>query len=146
VDVDGSVRIQPHFTDVVRWHQQRLTIDEQTAWSDLEEQLFEQQRRLRSECHVELHIVHWTVQGSGAAFERLLHPRFRAELISRLNHRRPGSDPLTWTMGVDPVIDPLQLARWRQQKTPLGAFLRELDEFAPHVDTMFGTSAGGPHP
>jgi DNA repair protein SbcD/Mre11 len=146
VDADGAVRIQPHFTDVVRWHQQRLTIDEQTTSSDLEEQLFEQQRRLRLEGQVELHIVCWTLQGSGAAFERLLHPRFRAELISRMNHRRPGNNPLIWTMGIDPVVAPQQLARWRQQNTPLGIFLRELDELAPQIGQMFGTSADGPHP
>jgi DNA repair protein SbcD/Mre11 len=146
VDADGAVRIQPHFTDLVRWHQSRLTIDDEVSWSGLEDQLSQQQRRLRLESQVELHIVHWTVQGSGAAFERLLHPRFRAELISRLNHRRSGNDALTWTMAVDPVVAPQQLARWRQQNTPLGAYLRELDELAPRIDGMFGTSTVGPHP
>jgi DNA repair protein SbcD/Mre11 len=146
VDADAAVRIQPHFTDVVRWHQQRVSIDEQTQWIDLEAQLLEQQRRLRFESQVELNIVHWTVQGSGPALETLLHPRFRTQLVSRLNHRRPGSDPVIWTMAVEPVVDPQQLARWRQQKTPLGAYLRELDELAPQIETMFGASAGGAHP
>jgi DNA repair protein SbcD/Mre11 len=146
VDADAAISIQPHFTDVVRWHQLRVTLDEQTVWPDLEAQLLDQQRRLRFESHVELHLVHWTVQGSGAAFEKLLQPRFRAELIGRMNRGQPGSDRFTWTIAVEPVVEPDQLVVWRQQETPLAAFLRELDDLAPQMDGMFGTSTGGAHP
>ena len=123
-----------------------MTVDDETSWSDLESQLVEQQSRLRSDRGVQLHLVHWTVQGSGAAFERLLHPRITGELIHRLNRRRSENEAVFWTLEIEPVFDSEQPALWRQLTTPLGEHTRVLDEIAHRMDEMFGSSADKMHP
>lgn len=146
VDEWGTVCIEPRFTDVVRWHQLRLTIDEAASWPNLESQLAEQHAALRSENGAVLHLVHWTVQGNGTALEKLLHPRHRADLTSRLNRQRQQSEAMVWTTAIEPVVETHHHELWRALKTPLGAYVRELDEMTPQLDGMFGLCAGGPHP
>lgn len=146
VDQDGGVKIHPVLTDVVRWHQQRVTIGDDTSWSELEHQCKALQSQLPTNAGVDLHLVTWSATGEDPAAQQLLEPHDQAALIARLNADASSHAPAIWTVAINTQLDPQQRLRRQQGATPLSIFLQELDELAPQVPAMFGTVADGPHP
>jgi DNA repair protein SbcD/Mre11 len=143
VEHDGTVRIQPLFTDVIRWHHQRIAVDPRRSWQELVEHLKQQQARLRTDPQVEVHLATWTLTGGGPALQRLLQPESQAELTRTLDQLGAAAPVPVCATAIHVVFDEQQREEWKHQPGLRGDFLRELERVSPRLHRSFASSAEG---
>ncbi|MEK6233323.1 MAG: hypothetical protein N2C14_01275, partial [Planctomycetales bacterium] len=128
VRVDAAGRPQPSFvaTDVARWYNPRLGIEEDATEEDLRQALARRMQALSDEASGADLLVNWTITGCGDLMRRLRGGDMAAELTAWLREefgdRRPGA----WCNQV--VIEPPARfpASAYGEQTILGDFLREV--------------------
>lgn len=132
VEVDGGdVRLSPVWTDVVRWHRPRTPIDQLETLDDLIGAFDELAGELSSAGPDRIHIVLWTLSGSGPLHSELRRPDAVPDLVESL--RRQHADELApgmvWLEQLDVETRPRRdLESLRQQQDLLGDLLRLAEE------------------
>jgi DNA repair exonuclease SbcCD nuclease subunit len=136
VQVDETDRVRTTFipTDAVRYLDERVTVDETTAYEQLFEILTQRVAELLVDPFGPELVVRFSIVGSRALAERLRPGRWSAELVSRLRGEHGAKRPAAWTVSVEApsaldVPDELY-----DEKTLLGEYLRTVRHFLESPD------------
>jgi len=137
----GAVTLTPVWTDVVRWHRARTSIDSMEAFEDLVGAFGEIAGKLRSNAPDRMHVVRWALTGSGPIHAEISRPGASTELSDTLRSaegiRSDGG--VVWLEHVDVNTSPTRdMERLRQQPDYLGDMLR----LAAHVAERPPATAG----
>ncbi len=128
VSTNDEGRLHTSFvtTDVLRWQNERLVVDEATSVADLEQMIGERMRSLVAAAGDLDTIVSWTISGTGSIISHLRRPGANADLLSTLRRQYGEGTPVIWTATLDvDSTGPLDPA-WYEQESILGDFLRAL--------------------
>lgn len=127
VSDSGSATLVPIWTDVVRWHRARTDIGGMEAIEDLVGAYGELAGELRGRAADRVHLVRWTLTGSGPLHDQLSRPGAKGELADALRAAegiRTDGSPV-WLERVEGATLPaLDIDRLRQQPDWLGDMLR----------------------
>lgn len=137
VNDSGTVEMEPLWTDVVRWHRHRTSIDDMASFDDLTADFEQIVGNIRLAAPNRLNIVRWTLFGSGPLHALLNAAGAEAELRSALRTEhgvREQGNPV-WLERIDVATHPTHdVDRLRQQPDYLGDMLglaAGLDQWLP---------------
>jgi hypothetical protein len=143
VDVDEAlqVRTTPVATDVIRWLQERIVVDQRTTAEDLETLLRERMHTLVETIPGIDLMVSWTVSGSGPILGRLRRGSLAADLLERLRREYGFGPPAAWSVSLESEAEETLPADWYQQQTIRGDFLRAVQHLETHPSEPLGLEA-----
>ena len=129
VDVSptGSVSITPVWTDAVRWHRARTAIDSFESVDDVIAAFDDISSRTAAEAPDRLHVVLWTLTGSGKLHDSLRRSDVVAGLVQSLReqHAPEPSPGAIWLQRLELATRPMRdIIELRKQQDLLGDFLR----------------------
>jgi hypothetical protein len=128
---DRAIRTQFTPTDCVRWHTERLAIEEDATLDGVRRQLTDRVKQLKAEVESRPLIVTWKLRGgahlAGPAGRRDLAAEWQEWL--RKEFFLAGSKPVLWTSSVE-LDQPNLPDAWFDEESMLGDFLRNLQELA----------------
>jgi hypothetical protein len=124
VDAQGQVRSSPFATDVLRWHHERITIDDEVTREQLSGLLRARVQALLETLPGTDMMISWSLEAVGPLASQLRRGRLAAELLETLRREYGYGKPALWSASLD-VLPPATLpAAWYQQETILGEYLR----------------------
>lgn len=123
----GTIDLHPVWTDVVRWHRARSSIDGLEAIDELVGAFAELAGNLRGTAADRMHIVRWTLTGNGPLHAALNRPGAGPELCDTLRAaegiRAEGG--VVWLERIELATGPARdMERLRNQQDYLGDILR----------------------
>lgn len=124
VDEARQARISLIPTDVMRWQNERVVVDEKSTRDDLETMLRERMHTLVETIPRTDLLVSWTVAGCGPLLGRLRRGRLGAELLDRLRSEYGFGPPAAWSVSLVAESDDVLPPEWYEQETLRGDFLR----------------------
>ncbi len=127
VSEDGTVDLEPIWTDVVRWHRLRTKIDDIESIDEVLGALAEQAGSLRGTAADRVHIARWMLTGSGPLHEELGRPGKVQELCdaARAAEGIRAEGGIVWLERIDLSTRPVRdMGRLRTQQDYLGDVLR----------------------
>lgn len=128
---DRTIRTQFTPTDVIRWHTERLAIEEEATLDGVRRHLTERVKQLKAEAESRPLVVTWKLRGAA----HLAGPAGRRDLAAewqewlRKEFFLVGSKPVLWTNSVE-LDQPDLPDAWFDEESMLGDFLRNLRELA----------------
>ncbi|MGD8331055.1 MAG: DNA repair exonuclease [Acidobacteriota bacterium] len=131
VSLAGSVSLSPVWTDTVRWHRARTSIEQLDSLDDAMGAFAEVVSRTAAEAPDRLHIVLWTLTGSGPMHGTLRRDEVVADLVHALRYQhapepRAGA---VWLQRLDVETRPRRdIGELRKQQDLLGDLLRLAQE------------------
>ncbi len=127
IDDGGRVELEPIWTDVARWHRVRTSIDGLEAIDDLIGAFAELSGSIRGCAPNRIHLVRWTLTGSGPLHAELSRPATETDLCHLLRTAqtiRAEGDPV-WLERLDITTSAAHdVERLRRQQDYLGDMLR----------------------
>lgn len=131
VQVDDHGQARPTFvaTDSVRWMSEQVTLDDSSTREDLERKLTEHVQALKDSAHKNDLLVSWQIGGSGPVMAELRKGVLRDDLLDWLRVEHGLASPAAWTVAIE--VEPAASipARWLEQETILGDFLRAVKQY-----------------
>ena len=131
VAANGSVTMSPVWTDTVRWQRARTSISDFESLDDVLGAFAEISSEAAAEAPNRLHIVLWTLTGSGPVHTDLRRPGVVAELVEALRDEH-APEPLAgaiWLQRLEADTRPARdIEELRKQQDLLGDLLRLADE------------------
>lgn len=142
----GRVDIEAVWTDTVRWHRQRASIEGLESTEELIGLYAALAGELRSEAPDRMHIVRWELVGSGPLHAELSRPAVEQDLADALRAsegiRNEGG--VVWLERIDLATRPERdVARLRQQQDYLGDMLRLAEGLCEGPPAAAGAGAAG---
>jgi DNA repair exonuclease SbcCD nuclease subunit len=131
VTADRTMRTQFVATDSVRWHTERLTIEDDATLDSMRTLLADRVKQIRTEAEPRPLIVTWKLQGGA----HLAGPAGRRDLAAewqdwlRKEFFLVNKKPSLWTLAVE-LDQPELPAAWFDEESMLGDFLRNLRELS----------------
>jgi hypothetical protein len=128
---DRTIRTQLLATDSVRWHTERLAIEDDVSLEDARRLLSERAEQLTAEAEARPLLVTWKLRGGSS----LAGPAGRRDLAAewqqwlRKEFFLKNNKPALWTLAVE-LDQPELPAAWFEEESMLGDFLRDLRQVA----------------
>jgi len=126
VDAERHVRTTLIPTDVMRWQQERIVVDESTSRDDLEFLLNERMRTLVETIPEMDLLVSWTIVGSGPLLAELRRGVLAEQLLEALRTEFGFGPPAAWSLSLAAEPTAVLPPEWYEQQTIRGDFLRQL--------------------
>ncbi|HMC10325.1 MAG TPA: hypothetical protein VKH44_03510 [Pirellulaceae bacterium] len=129
VSADRAIRTQFAPTDAIRWHTERVAIEDDATLDSMRKLLIDRVKQLRAEADARPLIVTWKLRGgahlAGPAGRRDLAAEWQEWL--RKDFFLANNKPVFWTLAVE--LDQPELPEaWFEEESMLGDFLRNLKE------------------
>lgn len=121
----GTRRIE---TGSIRWHLERLAIDDSTNWEGFRRRVHLRTTEILSQSRADAVCFRWTVAGHGPVIERLTQPDECQRLEQELRSAATAGHSSAWRVELQPEPDAVQESRWRREGTAFGAFVRTIDD------------------
>ena len=127
ISAERTIRTQFVPTDAVRWHTERVAIEEDATLDTAKKSLADRVKQLRAEADSRPLIVTWKLRGG----EHLAGPAGRRDLAAewqewlRKDHFLVNNKPGLWTQAVE-LDQPNLPEGWFEEESMLGDFLRNL--------------------
>ncbi len=134
VDHQRHVRTSLVPTDVMRWHDERIVVDEETTRDGLETLLRERMHTLVESAPGTALLVAWTVAGMGPIVGRLRRGAEAAELLDWLRVEYGFGPPAAWSISLRVESADVLPPEWFEQETILGDFLRSVRQYEVNSD------------
>lgn len=147
VDVERNTRATFVATDVLRWEDQPLAVNEGTTRDDLRREMDQRVDALRQKSPGTDLLVSWRIAGRGDVVEHLRHGTLGMELLGRLRERFGRTAPIAWSVGITVEPPTGYPAAWYEEDTIRGEFLRQLRGLEHDADEPLGLERcflGGP--
>ena len=123
VDAQQSSRTSLITTDSIRWHSERLLIDDATTRDDLEMRLRERLHALQESASNVPLLLSWNLSGKGALAVQLRRGTLAADLLAWLRAEYGHGQVAAWSVSLDvESTEPLP-PEWYEQETIRGDFL-----------------------
>jgi hypothetical protein len=129
LDENGRARTSLLPTDVIRWLDERLAVDENAGRKDIEAALHQRMHALREAVPKIDLLVGWTLAGSGPLAAELRHGPLAAELLAGLRNEYGSATPAAWSVSLEAEPAEALPASLYEQETILGDFLRGLRQY-----------------
>jgi DNA repair exonuclease SbcCD nuclease subunit len=129
LDENGRARTSLLPTDVIRWLDERLAVDENAGRKDIEAALHQRMYALREAVPKIDLLVGWTLAGSGPLLAELRHGPLAAELLAGLRSEYGSATPATWSVSLEAEPAEALPASLYEQETILGDFLRGVRQY-----------------
>lgn len=126
VDQQGQGRTSLAPTDVIRWLDERVVVDEATTRDGLEMLLRERMQTLIETTPAVDLLISWTVAGGGPLPVRLRRGGLDAELLGWLQSEYGSGPPAAWSVSLEVECSAALPPEWYEQETIRGDFLREV--------------------
>jgi len=145
VSTSGSITLSPVWTDAVRWHRGRSSIDRYESIDDVITAFDEISSRTAAEAPDRFHIMLWTLMGSGKVHDSLRRADTVAGLLQSLRERHapepaPGA---IWLQRLDVATRPMRdIEELRKQQDLLGDLLRLAEEARENPPAMSPSEIG----
>ena len=123
----GSVKLQPIWVDVVRWHRVRTQIDDLESMDELIGTFAELSGTARGEAPDRTHMFQWTLTGHGPLHRELVRPGAAEDLRDGLRDREfdARAEGIVWLQRLDVITRPVRhIQRLREQQDYVGDLLR----------------------
>lgn len=123
----GRAELEAVWTDTVRWHRKRTAIDDMTGTDELLGAYAEIAGELRSGAPDRMHLVRWTLSGSGPLHAQLARPAIEQDLADavRASEGIRGEGGVVWLERIELATRPERdVERLRGQQDYLGDMLR----------------------
>jgi DNA repair exonuclease SbcCD nuclease subunit len=127
ISAERTIRAQFVPTDAVRWHTERVSMEEDATLDSVKKILADRVKQLRAEADSRPLIVTWKLRGG----EHLAGPAGRRDLAAewqewlRKDHFLANNKPTLWTQAVE-LDQPNLPEGWFEEESMLGDFLRNL--------------------
>ncbi|HJO03788.1 MAG TPA: DNA repair exonuclease [Acidobacteriota bacterium] len=149
VDESGHVELEPIWSDVARWHRVRTSIDDLEAIDELIGAFAEMAGAIRGSAPNRIHLVRWTLTGSGPLHAELNRPATELDLCHVLRAAqgiRAEGDPV-WLERLDIATAATHdMDRLRNQQDYLGDMLRLAMEVRDAPPTPSAATVGDERP
>jgi hypothetical protein len=145
VDQHQQIRTSRILTDVVRWHHERITVNESADWRQLEEMLHRRIATLIQSSPGQNLLIHWSVAGDVRLTHKLRDGGLAARLLQSLQADYGHGLPSAWSVGLDIVADGSYPHHWYEQDGHLGELLRVVrrsEDGAAVLDLPAGGGSG----
>jgi DNA repair exonuclease SbcCD nuclease subunit len=134
VDDEQRARASLAPTDVMRWHGERIVVDEATTRQELETLLRERMRSLIEASPKTDLLISWTVAGLGPVVSELRRGKLAVELLGALREEYGFGPPARWSVSLSTEPAAALPSEWYEQQTIRGDFLRIVHEYQEHSD------------
>ncbi|MCL4191696.1 MAG: DNA repair exonuclease [Thermoguttaceae bacterium] len=129
VDAQRNVRLTLVPTDAVRFHQERLSIEQPTTRDALAALLRERLRTIAETMPGMEVFVSWTVAGSGPLLTELRRTSLARDLLAELHRDRNADQAGIWSLSLRPESPPVLPPEAYEQQTIAGDFLRAVRHY-----------------
>jgi len=129
VDSQANPRTTLVPTDVMRWQNERVVVDEATSRDDLEQLLRERMHTLVEATGETDLLISWTVAGGGPLVAQLRQPAVTAQLLDWLRSEYGFGPPAAWTVSLSVEPTAVLPPEWYEQETIRGDFLRAVQQY-----------------
>lgn len=126
VDPDGKVRLQMLPTDVVRWHEEQLTVTASQTKTDLQRLLRDRTQALAAEAGDRALLLRWQLTAAGRAGLELRQSQMVDELLQELRTEFGKRRFPIWTTAIDREPPATLPVEWYEEDSILGDFLRSV--------------------
>ena len=141
VDEQGRLRTNLVTTDVLRWLNERLVVDEATGRDALETQLRERMHTLvETNPNIDL-AISWAVAGTGPLLGKLRRGPLAAELLGWLRGEYGHGSPAAWSLAIDAEPSLALPPEWFEQETIRADFLRAIRQYETDIDQALDLGA-----
>jgi DNA repair exonuclease SbcCD nuclease subunit len=134
IDAAGQARTTSLTTDAVRFHDERLVIDEATSRDHLAAQIRLRARSLAAEAVVPL-LVTWKIDGRGGLVRQIRRETFSSALVQSLRAEFGHGERIVWTLAVEADTPSALSDALYEQDTILGDYLRLIKDFQANPTT-----------
>jgi len=125
VDAGGKLRTRLAPTDVLRYRQEEIQLDEPATKQALERLLLERLRTIAATTPGVDQLISWTISGAAPLAAPLHRGGWSGELLTRLRNEAGYASPAAWSVSLE-VESPDAPNSWHQQDTLLGDYLRAI--------------------
>ena len=123
---EQTVRTQLIATDMIRWHDEQITVEPSQTRGDVKRRIAERMKLLVSEAGKRPLLVQWTIHG-GQHLGTPYHKRqWCGELLDWLRSEFGREEPPAWTLAVHLDDASIMPRGWEDEDSMLGDFLRVL--------------------
>lgn len=115
--------------DAMRWHNERVVVDEATKRNDLETRLHDRMQAVKEANPGTDLMVAWTIAGSGPILAQVRRGRLAGELLDGLRKEHGMGSPAAWSISLAAEAGAVLPPEWYEQDTICGDFLRQLRHY-----------------
>lgn len=137
IDADRRVRLQFVPTDVVRFHQETLSLGKDVPTEELERRIAERLRDLAHDAADHPVLVSWRIEGSGRLVGGRRNPGAIDELLQRLRDQYGHGARPTWSASLEFASADAPPAHYYEEDTLLGDYLRAIRDRAHPTGERF---------
>jgi hypothetical protein len=137
VDPLTGVRTIAKATDMLRWHDERITLAGGAQRAELERRLHERMQALIAAEPEKTLLVRWTIDGPSTLVARARQTGLTTELLLMLRAEYGRRTPAAWSISVAAELPAALPESWYAQQTLLGEYLRS-------VRALAESGSGGP--
>ncbi len=134
VDAQKHARTTLVPTDVMRWLNERVVVDETTTRDDLQSRLGERVHAIVETTAAVDVFISWTVTGSGPLLSELRRGGRTSELLDWLRNQYGFGPPAVWSVSFDVDLSDTLPPRWYEEETICGDFLRAVRQLQVNAD------------
>jgi len=135
VDQHGNARVKPVITDVVRWKNERLSLEKPLPPVQIERVLKQRTEAMMAEAEGRSHMLLWRIDGSSRMGSQTREGGVAQQMLETLRTTFGHRQPAAWTVSLD-IEPPASFpAKWYDEDTILGDFLREIRQRQTSPDT-----------
>jgi len=140
VQVDSHGQCRPTLvpTDLLRWHNERIVIHDETNNEQLQMLLRERIHTLTDLTSGINLLVSWTVAGTGKVMENLRYGSLGIEMVDILRSEYGFNPPIAWTASISTEPTSVLPPHWYEQQTIRGDFLRTIHQYQTNADASLG--------
>lgn len=129
-EANGTWHSRAITCDVLRWHPERIVIDEATSDADLERMLSERMQSLVQGARGTDLLVTWSVSGTGSVAGRLRQGKLSEQILEKLRRQYGKATPPAWSVAIEAAPPATAAApHLYQEESLLGDFLREVRRY-----------------
>jgi len=129
VDAERHARTTLVPTDVMRWQNAEIVVEEATTRADLETLLNERMQSLVETAPGMDLLVSWKIVGSGPLLAELRRGELAGQLLEVLRTRYGFGPPAAWSLSMSAEPTAVLPPEWYEQQTIRGDFLRQIRHY-----------------
>lgn len=126
VDADQHVKLTPASADAIRWHSERVAVDDNTAVDDLRALLHERLQSLMDMAPGAPQLVCWSVRCGGLLWRQLRRGNLAEQLLHELRGEDGPCPPAAWSAALAAESSGELPAELYEQESLLGDYLRSV--------------------
>jgi DNA repair exonuclease SbcCD nuclease subunit len=127
IEESGPAHSQLLPTDIIRWHDERVTVTAETEGSAFRAELNQRVQHILRAARSDAVMVRWTIEGHGPVWQHFLRDDACSRLLGELRAEFGSLRPAAWSLHLEAVPDGATRAAWERSETPFEAVAADLE-------------------